>query len=359
MPRPPAKLPKLLAHILATRSPSGTEGELLALLDRTLEPVAQGYARDPIGNRIATLNPDGKPHLALFAHTDEIGLLVRYIDERGFVFVDKLGNHDTLLVPGRQVEICGRFGWIPAIVGRRPIHLLEPAERERLPSISDLWLDLGVDSRASAEKLVRIGDPVVYARGLAHLQGELLAAPGLDNKAGVYCVAQAFLELAQSTKLRARVDAVFTAQEEVGCRGAAIAARVLQPAYGIIVDVGFGTDHPDCDHRRHGDYALGHGAILTRGPNLSEEFFARVEKTCQRAHVPIQIEGDPRPTSTDAREVQLAGQGVHCALASIPLRYMHSPNELIALSDLIATTKLLTATALDLGAPAKKVTQRG
>lgn len=349
MPKHTQAIPEFLAALLEARSPTGFEQEAHAVLDRFLKPAADDYAADPLGNRIATLNPKGEPVLMLAGHMDELGFIVRHVDDDGFLYFDTLGGHDLSLIPGRRVVVLGRKGPVRGVTGKRAIHLMNEEDRKKVPKIQDLWIDIGASDRKAALRRVAIGDPAVYATGVEMLQDGIVAGRALDDKAGCYVVCEVLRRLASvKTKLQARLVSVATTQEEIGTRGAMTSSYAVNPHLGIAVDVGHATDHPDCDKRRHGSQKLGGGPILARGPNINPFVFQRLVECAERKKIPYQVEAEARPTGTDARVMQMARGGVAAGLISIPLRYMHTPAELVDLADIEHAVQLLMAFASSL-----------
>lgn len=341
--------PAFLKDLLNARSPSGAEYEAQAVVDTYMKPVADIYEKDVMGNRIATLNPKGTPTLMLAGHMDELGFIVRYIDDKGFIYFDVIGGHDHTIISGRRVSILTEKGVVRGVTGKRAIHLMSPDDRKKVPEIHQMWIDIGVTSKKDALKHVAIGDCAVYDHNYEPLLGNIATARAFDDKAGCYVVCETLRRLAQSkTKLVAKVVSVATVQEEIGVRGAGPAGHTVNPDIAIAVDVGHATDHPDCDKRKYGEFILGGGPILCRGPNINPTIFKKLESTAKRLKIPYQIEADPRPTGTDARSLQMTRSGVATALVGLPLRYMHTPSEIMHLDDIENAIKLLVGFAQSL-----------
>jgi endoglucanase len=341
--------PAFLTELLHARSPSGYESEAQAVFDRHLAPAADSCEKDPLGNRIATLNPAGDPVLMLAGHMDELGLIITYINKDGFIYFDTIGGHDRVMLPGRRVIIQTARGPVKGVTGKRAIHLMDEAERKKIPEIHEIWIDIGARSKKEALERVAIGDVATCDHEFEILNGTLAVARAFDNKVGAYAVGETLIRLARRRRPpAAKVVAVATVQEEIGVRGATTAVYAVNPRIAIAVDVGHATDHPDCDPRKHGETRLGGGPILCRGANINPKVFARLLHCAKADGIPHQFEADPRPTGTDARALQLGRAGVATGLVSIPLRYMHTPGEVVDLADVENCVKLLTAFALSL-----------
>lgn len=341
-------VPAFLADLLNARSPSGYENETQKVFDQYVEKSADSYARDALGNRMATLNPEGSPSLMLAGHIDELGLIITYIDKDGFLYFDTIGGHDRVMIPGRRVVIQTRHGVVPGVTGKRAIHLMDAEDRNKVPKIHEMWIDIGVANQKEALEVVSIGDVATYDHGFSLLRGSIGVSRAFDDKAGAYVVGESLRRLKKVKKLKAKVVSVATSQEEIGTRGAMVSAYGIRPDLAIAVDVGHATDHPDCDKRKYGEFRLGGGPIICRGPNINPFMFERLRETAEAAKIPHQIEADPRPTGTDARAIQMAGPGVATGLLSIPLRYMHTPSELVDLKDIENTIELIVRFAQSL-----------
>jgi endoglucanase len=343
------EVPTFLSELLDARSPSGAEFAAQKVFDRHVKPASDTYTKDALGNRIASLNPKGDPVLMLAGHMDELGFIVTYINKDGFIYFDTIGGHDRVMIPGRRVVIQTARGPVQGVTGKRAIHLMDEGDRKKLPEIHEVWIDIGARSKKEALERVSIGDTVTHEAGFTLLNGSVGTARAFDNKVGAYIVGETLIRLAASRrKSVAKVVAVATAQEEIGVRGAIASAYSVNPHIAIAVDVGHATDHPDCDHRKYGETKLGGGPIICRGPNINPEVYDRLITAAKHLKLRYQLEADPRPTGTDARAIQVGRSGVATGLISVPLRYMHTPSEVVDLEDVEACVKLLVAFALGL-----------
>ena len=344
------EVPPFLKDLLNARSPSGSEGEAQAVVDKYLQPDADDYRKDGIGNRIATIEgaSDG-PTLLMTGHMDELGLIIKYVDDKGFLYFDTVGGFDLSTISGRRLSIMTDNGVVKGVTGRRAIHLLDDEEKKQLPKKHNIWIDIGAKSKKEALKRIRIGDVGVYDQAFELMTGSIGIARAFDNKSGCYVVCEALRRLSKDREqLQARVVSVATSQEEIGCRGARAIAGGIQADFAIAVDVGHATDHPECDNRRFGENILGNGPILTRGANANPVMFRKLVEIAEANNIPYQVEADPRPTATDGRELQMGPGGVPTAVVSIPLRYMHTPSEIVDLEDIENTVRLLVAYAKSL-----------
>ncbi|MDR3229217.1 MAG: M42 family metallopeptidase [Puniceicoccales bacterium] len=339
----PCQPPPFLVELLDAKSPTGHEFAAQAVVDKYVKPHAATYTKDALGNRIATVNPQGGPTVMFAGHIDEIALLVSYVDDKGFLYFDFLGGHDLVIPSGRRVRILTKNGPVLGVTGKRAVHLMSPEDRKKVPERHDIWLDIGASSREEALQIVRIGDPAVYDAGFELLRGSIGVARAFDDKAGCYIIMETLLRLAKESPLDARVVSVATTQEEIGTRGAQVAAQGLNPDVAVAVDVCHSTDHPDADNRKFGRTTLNGGPVIARGPNINPLVFDRLTEVAEAQKIPYQVQAEPRPTGTDARAIQMANAGVACGLVSVPLRYMHTPGEVVDLNVVEQTIQLLTA----------------
>jgi len=334
--------PQFLVDLLNARSPSGAEHEAQAVFDQYIKPHADTYQKDRLGNRIATFNPKGKPVLMLAGHIDELGLIITYVSKDGFLYFDTIGGHDNIMISGRRVVIKTAKGTVKGVTGKRAVHLMNAEDRKKVPEKHEMWIDIGVKSKKEALARISIGDTATYDHSFEMLNGSLGVARAFDDKAGAYVIGETLIRLAKEKKKpAARIVAVATTQEEIGVRGATTSAFHVDPHFGIAVDVGHATDHPDCDHRKFGEFKLGGGPVICRGANINPIVYAKLVAAAKKAKIPYQLEADPRPTGTDARAMQMGRGGVACGVISIPLRYMHTPSEIVDLNDVENTVRLL------------------
>ncbi len=336
-----------LQQLVDTPSPSGFEQPAQRVVREYVSGFADEVRTDVMGNVIAAVNPGGKPRVMLAGHCDEIGFMVRYIGDDGFIHFAPIGGVDAHLVPGQRVYIHGRGGPVLGVVGKKAIHLMEPEDRKKVLKFHQQWIDIGAKDRKQAEKLVAVGDPVTFAVGFARLQGDLAVARGFDDKMGAFVVMEA-LRIASRRKLKCALVAVSTVQEEIGLRGATTSAFSVAPEVAVAVDVTHGTDHPDVDKKRFGEVKLGGGPVLHRGANMNPVVTERLVKAAAAKKIPYQMLGVPGASGTDAWAMQLSRGGVATGLVSVPLRYMHTPVEVLNLKDLTAAAELLAAFAAGL-----------
>ena len=339
------KTKQFLADLINSVSPSGYEAPVAKVWKAEAETFASRVWTDTHGNSHAIVNPGGSPRVMLAGHYDEIGFLISHIDEKGFLWIQPIGGWDSQIAQGQRVQIMTRKGIVRGVMGKLAIHMQTPEQRKQVTEVKDLWVDIGAADQKDAEKMVSVGDPLVIAYGFEEMTNGLAAGRAFDDRAGAFVVLEAARQLSKLSP-DAEIHAVATVQEEIGLRGATTAAYGIDPDIGIAVDVTFATDHPNMGEamKRKNLIELGKGPVLVRGPNINAKLFDLMVKTAKAEKIPFQINAEPRGTGTDANAIQLNRSGVVSALVGIPLRYMHSPCELISLNDLELCAKLLAKT---------------
>lgn len=326
--------------ILETPSPSGFERPVQELVRQYVADAADQISTDLHGNVIAVKNPGGKLRVMLAGHCDQIGMLVQHIDAEGFIYAQPIGGWDPQVLIGQKMTVWTASGGVPAVIARKPIHLLADDERNKVPKLKDLWLDIGAKDKADAAASVNIGDPVTLELGYRPLRNNLACSPAMDDKSGLWVVLEAFRR-AVKKPLDCALYVVSTVQEEIGLRGAQTSSFGIDPHVGVAVDVTHATDCPTIDKKQEGDVALGKGPVIYRGPNMNPVAVERLIKTAKAAELPYQLAASGRATPTDANTMQINRAGMAVALVSVPNRYMHSPVEMISLDDIDAAADLL------------------
>ena len=329
-----------LESLVSAPSPAGYEQPVRKVYHTYTESFADDVRSDVHGNVIAIRNPSGSPRLMFAGHCDELGFQVNYINEQGFIYFNTIGGHDAGLVPGRRVVIHSTNGPVVGVTGRKAIHLTPPSDRGKPAKIENIWIDIAVTDKEEAESLVGIGDPITYDVGLQDLRSDVVAGRALDNKIGTLVVAEG-LRRTSDQRLKASIYAVATVQEEIGLRGAETSAYGINPAVAIAVDVTHATDHPNITKQTAGDVKLGGGPTISRGPNFNPIVVDKLIEAAESLDIPYQLEAASRGTGTDANAIQLSRSGVATGLVSVPLRYMHTPSEVVALGDADAAADLL------------------
>ncbi|HVS13590.1 MAG TPA: M42 family metallopeptidase [Thermoanaerobaculia bacterium] len=335
------KAREFLIRLLETPSPSGYEAPVQEVVREYVAGFADEVRTDVHGNVIASCNP-GAPLRVLYAgHCDQIGLLVSYIDDNGYLYSQTVGGWDPQQLIGQRMTVWSDQGAVAAVIARKPIHLLTPDERKKVVDVNELWLDIGASSKEEAAQAVRVGDPVTLALGFQELRNGLANAPGMDDKTGLWVVIEALRRAAAAGDLRCALHAVSTVQEEIGLRGARTSSYGVDPQVGVAVDVTHATDCPTVSKNQQGDVALGKGPVISRGPNMNPVVTRRLIECAEEHGVPYQLNAIAQATPNDANSIQINRAGVATGLIGIPNRYMHSAVETVALADLDHAADLL------------------
>ncbi len=331
-----------LKQLVETPSPSGYEHDVQRLVRERIRPWCDSVRTDVMGNVFGIQNPKGKPRVMLAGHCDQIGFIVQYITDEGFLHLEPIGGVDPVVATSQRVSIMTRDGLVPGVVGRKAIHLMDEEDRKKVPRIHELYVDIGAKSKTDARKLVSIGDAGIFLQPYVELANERAVSMAFDNKMGTWIVTET-LRLLHRRKLNACVIGVSTVQEEIGLRGATASAFSSEAEVGIALDVAHGTDTPGVEKTKAGDFHVGKGPMIFRGANINPRVFDLLVAVARKHKIPYQVASAARGTGTDANPMQLARGGMATGLLSVPLRYMHTPNELLSLSDLEDTAGLLAA----------------
>jgi putative aminopeptidase FrvX len=341
---------KFLKDLTEAASPSGFEQPAAAVYRDFVTPIADSVETNVMGSVHALLRGKGKPKapsVMLAGHIDEIGMMVNWITPEGFIAFKAIGGVDAAILPGMRVDVHTKTATLRGVMGRMPIHLIEEDQRKTVTKIEKLFIDLGLPAER-VKALVRIGDPITYGVGFETFGDGMAVARAFDDKMGAYICARVLQEVKKAGGAKGDLIAAATVQEEIGMRGGLTSAYGVDPDVGIALEVGHATDYPDVDKRQHGEAACGKGPIIARGPNINPALFELLVAAADKAKVAYQIGAEPRGTGTDANTMQLSRGGKATALVSVPLRYMHTPTEVLALSDIEDSVKLLARFVLDL-----------
>ncbi|QDU57485.1 M42 family metallopeptidase [Aeoliella mucimassa] len=341
-----------LVKILETPSPSGYEVPVQDIVRSYVGKFADEVRTDLHGNVLASCNPDAELRVMFAGHADQIGLLVTYIDDNGFIYTDTVGGWDPQQLIGQRMTIYTANGPVPAVIARKPIHLLSPEERKQVVKAKELWLDIGAKDKAEAQEVVAIGDPVTLELGYQEMRNNIANSPGMDDKTGLWVCVEAAKRAKERGGLKVGVHVASTVQEEIGLRGATTSAYGINPHVGIAVDVTHATDCPTIEKFQEGDIKIGGGPVVYRGANMNPVVVDHLRSAADSAKIDLQWGAIGRGTGTDANAMQLARGGVATGLVSVPNRYMHSAVEVVSLDDLDACADLLAEFALSIAADA-------
>jgi endoglucanase len=347
-----AAVPPVLREMLLARGPSGYEAAPAAVW-RDAAAAFSEVSTDLVGTPLALVARGGAGRgearrLVVMGHIDEIGLIVTHIDDEGYLWFRAVGGWDTQILVGQRLVLDTLEGPITGVVGKKPIHLLREDDRKKVPEIRDLHIDIGARDGEQAREMVRIGDVAVIDADPVELPNGRLASRALDNRIGSYVALEAARLVAQKGGSAWEVVAVAAAQEETTFGGSRTSAFSLEPDAAIVLDVTHATDAPGIEVKSAGAHPLGSGATIGRGSLLNPAVFELLHDTAEAEKIPFTVEASGRQTGTDADAVHLSRGGVATGLVSVPVRYMHSPVELVDLADIDAAARRLAGFAAKL-----------
>ncbi len=339
-------VPETLLKLLTAAGPSGYEQAPAAVFREAARAFAE-VTHDSVGSTVAKVpgTGDGRS-VAIVGHIDEIGLIVHHIDDDGYLWFTGVGGWDPVILVGQRVSVATRDGAVFGVVGKKPIHLLKTdEERKKVPELKQLHIDIGAKDGDEARSRVRIGDVAVIAAEPQELPNGRLVSRAMDNRLGCFVALEAARLVAEAGGAPGDFFGVAVAQEEITFAGARTTAYSLQPDVAIAVDVTFATDAPGSEEKELGRHRFGSGPVLTRGSTLDPAVFELLRETAEAEGIPFTVSATARATGTDADAIHLTRAGIPTSVVSIPLRYMHSPVEMVQMDDVENTARLLAAFA--------------
>src|SRR3954454_1213449 len=338
-------LPPTLSKLLTAAGPSGYEQAPAAVFREAARAFAD-VTYDSVGSTVARVaGTGGGLSVAVVGHVDEIGLVVHHIDDKGFLWFTGVGGWDPVVLVGQRVEVATRDGRVPGVVGKKPIHLMKEDDRKTVPQLKDLHIDIGATGGDDARSRVRIGDPAVIAADLVEYPNNRFVSRSMDNRVGCYVALEAARLVSEAGGAPGDVFAVAVTQEEITFGGARTTSYSLRPDVAVAVDVTFATEQPGLDEKELGRHELGSGPVLTRGSTLDPLVFEQLYATAEAEGIPFTVQASARGTGTDADAFHISRGGIPSSVVSVPLRYMHSPVEMVQLDDIENTARLIAAFA--------------
>jgi endoglucanase len=330
-----------LVRLLDVPAPSNFEMPAQRIWRERVEPFVDRLETDVYGNHTAILEGPDDASVLVVGHADEIGLIVRRIDDEGMLWFGKIGGVDPAVIAATRVRVLGKKGEVPGVIGMPAIHLLPPGDTSKKPKLTELCIDIGAKSQRDAQKLVSVGDPVVFGEGFCEMAGGFASHRCFDNRMGCFVVAEMLRQLKSARGRRATVYGVSSVQEETGVWGAGLVADRYMPTLAVAVDVTHDTSTPGISKTAQADVRCGKGPVLTRGVRGNRQIVDLLEKTARAAKIPFQIEIDEGRTGTDADAMSDRRTGIPVANVSVACRYMHTPCEVVHLEDLVQAANLL------------------
>jgi endoglucanase len=327
-----------LDALLETASPSGFESPSQRVWVDYVSEFADEVRTDDYGNAVAVLDGNDTS-VAIAGHSDEIGFIVREIEDDGMIRIARIGGSDRTVSRGQHVNIHTDDGPVPGVIGQTAIHLRDP-EDESVQDIDEQHVDIGVEDAETVAELVERGDPITFQQTVSELEGDRIAARGLDNRIGIWAAAEGFRRAAEQDP-DATVYAVSTVQEEVGLQGAKMVGFDLDPDVAIAVDVTHATDQPATPGNKRTGVELGEGPVVARGSASHPNVVSAVRDVAETEDIDVQLQASGIRTGTDADAFYTSRGGIPSLNLGVPNRYMHTPVEVLDLDDLDAAAELL------------------
>jgi len=337
---------EFLRTLLTTPTPTGSEAAGQRVWCEYARQYADEVHTDAYGNAVAVLNPGGSPRIMFDGHADEIGLMINYIDDKGFVYFQRVGGVDPAMIRGKRVNIHTAKGVVRGIIGAPAIHLRDRAAEPKSPKMHESYIDIGAKDGKAAKRRVAVGDIITFVDDFEIINGSIAVARGFDNRAGTWVAVEA-LRLAAGGKLNCCICACSSVQEEVGLMGAQMQVANVKPDAAVVVDVTHATDIPGVNPKQHGLVNLGDGPCISIGRENHPVLVERLLKVGKKKRIKLQTEAFGITGGTDALAIFTKNGGVPSVVASVPNRYMHTTVEMLDLKDLEKTAALLAAFALD------------
>lgn len=304
-----------------------------------IKPLVDEVSTDVLGNIIAHKTGKGK-RIMIIAHHDVICMMITYIDDKGFLYVQPSGGIDASLLPSRKIIIMHEGKSVTGIIGKKPVHLMRDETNSNKVAYEDIWIDIGAKCREEALNMVDIGDYAYFCSDYEELPNGLITGSYFDDIVGLKVI----LQLAEQLReVEVPWDLYFVASnyEEIGMRGASVAAQSVKPDVCICIDVTHATDYPTMNVIKYGDIKLGEGCVIAKGPNVCSGLFDILKNIAIKNEIPYQVEVSPYPFGTDANVIQLTNKGVKTAVVSVPCRYMHTPHEICSKKDIASSVKII------------------
>jgi putative aminopeptidase FrvX len=333
---------EFLIKLLNEPSPSGHEETVQKIWKNETSKFCKNIEKDTHGNLIASLNPGLDKSIMIVGHSDEIGLIVTYINDKGFIYFKPVGGIDPSILSSQRVKIISKNGIVEGAIGKISVHLDVSNPEKKLPKMHEIWIDIGAKDKKDAEKYISMGDPVIFGNDFAQLTGNLAMARCWDNRVGIYVVAEVLRNLSTVKNLKKTVYGVSSTQEETGVWSAKMAAYAKNPTMAIAIDVMPSTDCPGILKEKWGETYVDRGPVITRGVRTSNLISNRLIETANRKKIPYQIEVDHGHTFTDADPISQVKAGIPIGVVSLPTRYLHSSVEVLSLKDVELSIELLT-----------------
>ncbi|MDD5584604.1 MAG: M42 family metallopeptidase [Candidatus Omnitrophica bacterium] len=338
----------LLEKLLNAAGVSGYEKEVAHIMQEELKKSCDRVHIDTFGNVIAQKGK-GKKKIMLAAHMDEVGLVVKYVSEQGYISFIKVGGIDDRILLGQRVVIKSKKGDVTGVIGAKPPHLQKEEDRKQPPKYEDMFIDIGAHNRQEALKKIEIADSVIFEPNAGILGGALCFGKAIDNRVGCY----ALIKIMEKVKAEAEIYAVATAQEEVGLKGARTSSFMINPDFALAIDTTAAGDTPGIKESES-NWKLGEGCAITiieasgRGVIVNEKIKEMLLQTARANKIQHQI-GVVDGGMTDAAVIYMGREGIPTGVLSVPTRYIHAPTGVFSLKDVHNTITLAVKTVEKMG----------
>lgn len=338
-----------LEKYLNNASPTGFEAEGQKIWMNYMQPYVDTFITDTYGTAVGVINPDAKYKVVIEGHADEISWYVNYITDEGLVYVIRNGGSDHQIAPSKRVNIHTKNGIVKGVFGWPAIHTRN-RDKEEAPSINNIFIDLGCETKAQVEKLgVHVGCVITYPDEFMVLNDNKFVCRAIDNRMGGFMIAEVARLLHENkVKLPFGLYITNSVQEEVGLRGAEMITQTIKPNVAIVTDVCHDSTTPMIDKKIEGETQIGKGPVVTYAPAVQNNLRELILSTAEEKKIPFQRLASSRVTGTDTDAFAYSNGGVASALISLPLRYMHTTVEMVHRDDVENVIKLIYETLLKL-----------
>ena len=329
----------LYKKLVDTHSISGKEQHFQTIVESELSPFCK-VDRDQLKNAFFRFG-SGEKTVTLSAHADEVGFIVTYISDDGFIYFQPVGGIKYDIAVGSIVVIYTATGPVKGIIGRAKAK--QPSE---ISSFEDLWIDSGAGG--NVKDIVSVGDVIGFDVGYYDLPNRYALSRGADNKLGVFTLIKTMQNVSKKPNQNLTVCAITTSQEEIGSRGAKLAFKNTNTEYSIVLETTNATDSPESQKKKEGEVILGNGPVITRGANTNDNMFQHLLAIAKKNGIPYQLIAETREASNDARVTQIQGSGESTAIINLPVRYMHFTAQIFHWDDVENAIRLVSAYLGDL-----------
>lgn len=336
-----SSLKQLFRQLTSASSPSGYETDAQNIFLKFISPYVNEITFDTLGNLVVKKRGSINKTIMFMAHADEVGFMIKYIEENGYIRISKIGGINISSLEGQRVIIHHHETHVKGIVGQMPVHMRKNKD-EKKTDISDLWVDIGTNSKEETEQFVTIGDYMTFEPNFNELVKGKIVSKSIDDRVGLLVLAGVLRNLHNAKTICCNIVAVASVQEEIGLRGAKTASYNIESDKSVIIDVTHATDYPTVNKNLFGDIRLGSGVVVTYGPNFDKKICSELTNVAEKDNILYQKEAMPFASPTDASAVQISCGGRATGLISIPCRYMHSPSEIVSENDIDSAITLLT-----------------